>query len=114
MFPVTWRCAVRAPLRTTPAEELQEAFARRGYDVDPAATGAALTPPVTSFRVHDPQTRRALLVNIYEATGDAADEFERSPGVWYDASTWLGEVTVFELDQSLTEALDPGELEQNQ
>jgi hypothetical protein len=118
MFSVAWRCAALAlllgawpnvagaqgaSLRTTRAEELRAAFVRRGYDVDPTATWDWLSPQVTSFRVHNPQTRRVLLVNIYENTAVAAAEFERAPGFRYDASTWLGEATLLESDASSTE-----------
>jgi hypothetical protein len=118
MVSVAWRCtalalllgtrpniagAQTAPLPTSPIEQLRAAFARHGYDVDAAATGDWVIPPVTSFRVHDPQTQRVLLVSIRESTVDAADAFERAPGLRYDASTWLGEVTLFESDESSTD-----------
>jgi hypothetical protein len=87
--------------RTAPAgvgvDRLRQDFALRGYQVEPSIDWAWLSPPVTTFRVHDPHRGRALLVQVFadEAVAQRAQQ-HAAPVRCYAASTWIRNVAVFQ------------------
>jgi hypothetical protein len=84
-------------------EQLRQDFALRGYSVEPSIAWAWLSPPVTTFRVHDPHRGRALLVQVFadDAVAQAARQ-HAAPMPCYASSTWVRNVAIF---QSTTDSL---------
>jgi hypothetical protein len=87
---------VSAPVGPS-VDQLRQDFARRGYSVEPSIDWEWLSPPVTTFRVHDPHRGRALLVQVFadEAVAQTAQQ-RAAPVPCYASSTWARNVALFQ------------------
>jgi hypothetical protein len=95
MLAILFVAAVASSMLSAPAADAQSAgdytpdearavFVDAGYDVGPITTWNWAVPPVSAFRVEDPQRGRVLLVQIYAdeaaAPGWLADSRARGHG----------------------------------
>jgi hypothetical protein len=79
------------------AEQARAAFVRAGYEVDPSAEWSWLSPPITTFRVHDSSRDRVLLVEVYPDAQQAQIGLRRSHALEaYSATTWIHNLTISE------------------
>ena len=79
------------------AEQARAAFVRAGYQVDPPASWEWLSPPITTFRVHDASRDRVLLLEVYPDAQQAQIGLRRSRALdTYTASTWIHNLTLSE------------------
>jgi hypothetical protein len=88
--------ALPAPVGSS-VDQLRQDFARRGYRVEPSIDWQWLSPPVTTFRVHDPHGGRALLVQVFadEAEALRAQQWA-APVPCYASSIWARNVALFQ------------------
>jgi hypothetical protein len=91
-----YRVDLSAPVGTS-VDQLREDFARRGYRVEPSIDWQWLSPPVTTFRVHDPHRGRALLVQVFADEAEALRAQQRAaPVPCYASSIWARNVALFQ------------------
>ena len=63
LWPVAAHAQTSAP--AVQVEQVRAAFSNAGYQVDTALDWSWMSPPVTSFRVHDAAHDRVLMVLVY-------------------------------------------------
>jgi hypothetical protein len=77
------------------ADQARSIFVDAGYHVDQLKTWDWLNPAVNTFQVHDVARDRVLLVQVYPDVAQAQRGSERSIDGYF-ASTWIGNVALFE------------------
>ena len=77
------------------ADQARSIFVDAGYQVDQLKTWDWLTPAVNTFQVHDVARNRVLLVQVYPDVAQAQRGSERTVEGYF-ASTWIGNVALFE------------------
>src|SRR5262249_12342185 len=77
------------------ADQARAIFEDAGYQVDQMKTWSWLTPPVSTFQVHDLDRNRVLLVQVYRGIAQAQRASQR-PVDGYSASTWVDNLALFE------------------
>jgi hypothetical protein len=126
-----WPLAVSAQAQDAPpgdpalmVDQLRGAFISAGYQVDPTRNWDWTSPPVTSFRVHDPARGRVVMVLVYrsataaqvgrlqaEACEQALNAMHQpgSPGphlvLGYGPSVWNANVAMVQTSQTQLERL---------
>jgi len=98
------RSATAAAQPATPLgftiEELHTRFVDAGYQVDQPITWDWLSPPVSTFQVHDLRGSRLLLVQLYATVPEAQLGEQRMRTVTgYSACTWMVNVAVCEASE---------------
>jgi hypothetical protein len=89
--------AQRAAPPSLQVDQLREVFAERGFRVDPAIAWEWLSPPVTTFQVHEPRADRVLLVQVYPDEPLAQSAQHQAPAaLCYATSAWVRNVAIFE------------------
>jgi|SRR5947209_6187243 len=83
-------------------EQVRGAFTGAGFQVDAALNWDWLSPPQSTFRVHDPARGRELMVLVYPDA--AAAQIASSRGsplvVGYGESVWRGNVALVQTTQA--------------
>ena len=77
------------------ADQARSIFVDAGYQVDQLKTWDWLTPAVNTFQVHDVARNRVLLVQVYPDVAQAQRGSERTVEGYF-ASTWIGNLALFE------------------
>jgi hypothetical protein len=87
--------AYGSPRPALSADQARGIFIQAGYQIDQFKTWEWLTPPVTTFQVHDVARNQVLLVQAYPDVAQAEHGSEHMVE-GYSASTWIDNLALFQ------------------
>jgi hypothetical protein len=115
--------------RVVAAEQVRETYSANGFRVEPSVNWDWLSPPVSTFRVHDPARDRVLMVLVYASAAEAragfaqarANEQDQESAIGagphlvtgYGASVWRGHVALVQTTQAELAGVSQGQHDRN-